>query len=1179
MNPIGGNETGRGATQDRTVEIGIGNDLREIITNPVGIGIGRGIEITIGIGNTRDTIIGNDRRKIGTETGNEIAIEIGIEIGTENEIVIERGRTNIKKVIVIGWLSFFLSLSCINKFLFLFNRRTFNRDDREETRKRPRTPPPIIHSPKRPHTPEPVHKELSPQEVEVLSEEEPLSNIVDREKAKKEVKETLEVTVNKAAGKSPTKETKDPHSPVNEIGEAPVMDVEEFEPILSDEDIVDDAEHYPDVDYDYNAYTNNDDLIKMFIPGTTELEKFKTATSFTVDENIFEIDEELRTAIGIADDFFKSSITEYCPRNFTKLDREIKEELVHLCENVMTTITDVKYFKSMVEIYTKSQSQSSKRNLEASEQEILSQIKFIISTLIDWIMIALNYEMATAQDKACYKIRHIKCGVKLAEWCCHSADFIRLLWEKRFYVSDVLLDLYQREYMALSIKLMILRALDKYLQNKHAIEGFVTGNYVEKRTNGYYRDAGAVAPQNGYKLLVELVRKNPLVRLKFALNSILKKLNLYEILSKLHASVGRVKSNAANSDQETKMIVNCLEEVLRVLHNDCFALSQPKRFLPVAAQFEINRAGVDSGDVLMGFFKMHDLLACFAILLTHPKTMNKSAVKTPICETLNLLASQKEGLDYLSENCSVVNVLVKSLLQPEEDMQYLNDSEVKSHNLALSLAYKLQSLYHVEHLAHIGRKNNFDCESSETVTQLHALYCLTFTNVGKLSVSEVLGTADNMDVLINFLDIIVKDGSSKSESNYRVRKSPAVGYIVDLLHVSITCTANIPFLENYTKQLTQLINLQEMFEPYVAMKLNELEPFVKPLVENNGQINYDKIGTYVDIITKCLDHVTSYPGDLITSLQILQYLGISKHENKSPVTSENPLNNYIELKYKYVILQLHSLDGVLILTKILQKITGFYEQPALHAYVFVSTQGIYIVNIIQPVIELLRRMLTYVIQCRNTNFKDLTAVPVLLRTYNLLQCFPTNSFHYMKAKKILRDITDTLLVYTQPISEEVHEKDSLNKTLWTLMCGEVIKYITTAPYTFIAGLLIFSELLPLPLPIHTSEELKPDEVSWAINLRKLWSAHLHSHSTAIQELVARLCTTTNHLLLNLLRRVCVQLSDLAANSAVMIARGILDNIHGVLLGKEEKTAAVPCNSNTSRLLNFLGKCVCMYMCM
>lgn len=672
-------------------------------------------------------------------------------------------------------------------------------------------------------------------------------------------------------------------------------------------------------------------------------------------------------------------------------------------------------------------------------------------------MIALNYEMATAQDKACYKIRHIKCGVKLAEWCCHSGEFVRLLWDKKFYVSDVLLDLYQREYMALSIKLMILRSLDRYLRNKHAIEGFVTGNYgCEERTNGYYGDGSPPNPQNGYKLLVELLRKNPLVRLKFALNSILKKLNLYEVLSKLCETVANVKNNPAIADQETGLVVSCLEEILHASQNDAFALSQPKRFLPVAAQFDINRSSSDGGSVLVEFFRMRDLLSCFAVLLTHPKTMNRSAIKTPICETLCLLSAYKDGLEYLSDSCDVVNVLVKSLLQSEEDMQYLNDSEVctlyvnssptrfnalynrlqvKSHMLALALAYKLQCLYHVERLASVGKKTSFDCESTDAIGQLHALYCLTFTNVGKLSVAEVLGIGDYMDAVLNFLDV-TKD--SKSDAQYRSRKSPAAGYVVDLLFATVTSTANVSFLEAYTKQLLQLVNQQDSFEPYVSMKLNELEPFLKPL-EVNAVLNYDNIAVYVDIIGKCLDYVTSYPGDMITSLQILQHLGISRHENRSTVASDNPFTNYAELKYKYVILQLHSLDGILVLTKLLQKITNYYEQPALHAHVFVSTQGVYIVNVLQPVVELLRRMLTYVVQCKNTNFKDLTAIPVLLQTYNLLQCFPSSSFHYAKANKIRKDIVETLLVYTQPVSDEIHEKDSLNKTLWTLMCGEVSK--------------------------------------------------------------------------------------------------------------------------------------------
>ncbi|KAF5296014.1 hypothetical protein FQR65_LT19856 [Abscondita terminalis] len=66
------------------------------------------------------------------------------------------------------------------------------------------------------------------------------------------------------------------------------MDVEEFEPILSDEDILDDAEHYQDLDYDYTAYTNNDDLMKLFVPGTTLLKKHEKKPEFQLLHSEFE---------------------------------------------------------------------------------------------------------------------------------------------------------------------------------------------------------------------------------------------------------------------------------------------------------------------------------------------------------------------------------------------------------------------------------------------------------------------------------------------------------------------------------------------------------------------------------------------------------------------------------------------------------------------------------------------------------------------------------------------------------------------------------------------------------------------------------------------------------------------------------------------------------------------------
>lgn len=177
-------------------------------------------------------------------------------------------------------------------------RRNYAREDREE-RKRPRTPP--IQT-KRPHTPHSEHKTVSPSDIENVSEED-LNH--DRLKREKEMQEAV-----------PAEEVKDMRlSPKEEITQ---MDVEEFEPILSDEDILDDGEHYQEMDYDYTAYTNNDDLIKLFVPGVHELKKYQKAKNFEINVEKIEVIENLKTAIGIADDFFKSSITKYTVENFER---------------------------------------------------------------------------------------------------------------------------------------------------------------------------------------------------------------------------------------------------------------------------------------------------------------------------------------------------------------------------------------------------------------------------------------------------------------------------------------------------------------------------------------------------------------------------------------------------------------------------------------------------------------------------------------------------------------------------------------------------------------------------------------------------------------------------------------------------------------------------------------------
>lgn len=1021
--------------------------------------------------------------------------------------------------------------------------KRFNREEREE-RKRPHTPP--IQSPKRPHTPHSEHKDLSPQDIDNLSEED--VNL-KRQTHEKETLETLPAKI-----KTPPREVKE------NTEEVTAMDVEEFEPILSDEDILDDNDHYPEIDFDYTAFTNNDDLIKLFVPGSTDLQKYRTKPDLKILRNKIELAEDLKIVIGIADDFFKSSITKFTINSFERLNTEIKEEFIHLAEKITNTIGSTNNFCTIIKIYTETKELI--KDFDKESAEIIAQTKCIADTLMDWVQIALSFDMANAQDQPGYKIRHLKCGIRLIEWCCSSLGFINLLWEQNFDIQGTLLNLYEQEYMAVSIKLMIVCALDVYLQNKSTIEKFLLFNQEDVKKENGFLDVIPISEHNGYKILIEYVRKNPSVRLKFALISLLKKLNLYEVLYKLQAKIIKIK-NKEFKVTDIDFFVKSFEHILHMMQNGTFAISQPKRFLPVAAQFEISRS--DIKNVSVEYYKMHGLLQCISILLTHPCTMNKTTIKAPSFDILEELTRSTEGLQYLADNMDTVNLLLKCFLQHEDEFGV--PIEIKSHYLGLNIAYKLQCLYHIEYLLDIGRKNNFDCDVNEVVDQLHGLFCLTFSNVGKLACAEVLGMDKNMDCLLQFFNILnVKDKSEMQLT--KLKRSPGAGYVIDLIYFSILTVSNVPLLENYSKQLISVLNHLDIFEPSLSSKLNELIPYLKPF-QGSVPLNYDNIKIFVEDINKCMDSVTNFPGQLIIALRIIKHLGISKYNNQSPILSENPLNNHIELKYKHVILQLYSLEGIQILTKILQKICEHYDQPSLHTSTFVSNQGLQIINVVQPCVELLKQMLTYVIQCRNTNFKDLTTIPILLQIYNLLKAFPSSAFAFVRAQKVCKKLIDTLLVYTQPVSEEIHEKDSLTKTLWTLMCGEVIKYATIAPYTFISGLSILSELLPLPLPIQTSEELTNEEMSRATNLRKLWSAHLHSHSNSIQELINRMCTTTHQPLLNLLRRVCVQLADLAANSAIMIARGILDSVHNCLSPCDD-TKFQPCTSHTSRLLNFLA---------
>lgn len=175
-------------------------------------------------------------------------------------------------------------------------------------------------------------------------------------------------------------------------------------------------------------------------------------------------------------------------------------------------------------------------------QELAAQADSVIESVGDWLAIGLDFGLANQQEQPAYKIRHIKCGVRLAALVSGSESFLKYLWRKEFDLLDALLSLYAEDFMALSIQLLVLQAVDVYLLNRSAVERFLTA-------------AG------GYGVLMRAVETKRQVRQTFALACILRKLNLYECMQELRAYFGRLRCEGALAPKSVVEVAQALNQV------------------------------------------------------------------------------------------------------------------------------------------------------------------------------------------------------------------------------------------------------------------------------------------------------------------------------------------------------------------------------------------------------------------------------------------------------------------------------------------------------------------------------------------------------------------------------------------------------------------------------------------
>lgn len=439
------------------------------------------------------------------------------------------------------------------------------------------------------------------------------------------------------------------------VDDEEIPQAEPFEPILSDEEIGDEPE--PQFDIEEDDITDFEDVIKPFNPADAILEKFHRENPN--DGKEFELATKILQKITARDNL-------HDVHDFQALPIDSKENWLLSAEHLIQVLHLIHNFTL------------AKRN--ATLTQLLQQNT---NAIVAIVKIGLSFDCAMEQPQPGYKIRHIKIGARLAELlgCCNELIAV-LMFRDKYDIFNELFTLYGQKYMALSIKLMILKAVYSCLDSKVAMDFFLTVD-----------TAGSITV---YQRLIHAIQENPLTRAKFALCSLMRKVNLYESLQLIREIVTKlfVMDNFENKSTDLQLLKVTMDEVLRAYTWDEISYTQPKRFLPATGKFEIvtDAAAIKSAAFSFhSYFGIHAFLETMLLMVTNMYDLPQNIVALCL-DLIGALASSASGLDYLYGNIETTGVLVKCLLQSGGDVEpEIEDDEhdTRSYRMGVEIAYKV----------------------------------------------------------------------------------------------------------------------------------------------------------------------------------------------------------------------------------------------------------------------------------------------------------------------------------------------------------------------------------------------------------------------------------------------------------------------------------------------------------
>ncbi|XP_037532226.1 protein virilizer homolog isoform X2 [Nematolebias whitei] len=790
-----------------------------------------------------------------------------------------------------------------------------------------------------------------------------------------------------------------------------------------------------------------------------------------------------------------------------------------------------------------------------------------IRVLVRWALQALSMEVALTQPIA-LNLRQLKAGAKLASCLAECPQGLTELLNQGSL--NVLLELLNADHVSSTLKLSILRALDALISTPAGCEAFLHAVGSEK---------------SGYQRLVQMFLREETVRVITAGNAILQKSHTYEVLTNLrHAAEAWSEpqqeeleetessmeeepslSSTPVSEAELDRLAEVLEELLHLLESAPHSMVQPPgKAFPTTARITGPQERDNPYPTLYRYMHTCHFLESTTVVLSAAAAAGHVCVTQAVKELLRFLSLTQSSLLFLLAQATPTNLLLRllaSVTDPESEDSTLTGGEgglvgpgFGEEGFCVWLIQALHALQGVSELmSHVaaggeGGAGLEEGDNPEVLGLLHALYLMTFTQTGRSAVAHVLSLENNLSCLVTLLQHHSKDAQGEGKS----RKAVTYNYACMLVLMVVQTSNELRMMEQYAAPLLSVAKADD-----TNAKLQELSKWLEPLDKLRFEIG--SIPTLINYVKQNVENVLNADGSgLVTALRVLNHIACPP-----PVEGQQR-----DLKWSLAGVQLFSGEGLDTCVRVLQKLCSVLLQPwRAHGHMGPTPQRCMILSICIGTLRLLRTMLTELLSGGAFQFRDTRVANVLVTLHMIVCSIPASGRLDGEETRVQALIVDVLLTFTQGVSEEVtHTEETLASNTWSLMLKEVLSSLLKAPEGLFSGLTLLSELLPLPLPVQSTQVLSVQDVAIALNTRKLWSMHIRVQWNVLSEVLSCVCSTSCPPLLTMLRRVCVQLADLSSITATLVMKAVSELLLEELQPAEGKSV---CWGQVLRLLSLM----------